>query len=805
MSTPILTFRPMLQGDKIKSRTKPDFYTNPNYQAWVTVASAREPGLFLASNEFKSFSNNYGSSTTDGSIGYDWSGNTVAGSGNATGYRPSPMVTSLEVEEGLDNTLTRRASFTITAHSYTQAKELITYFLEPGYTIFLQWGWSTASGQAIRPSKKENVTDFAKKVAGFQWPSGAETKRKQSGWEYDNYVGLVVGGNIEQDGDKWNINVKCNGLSELTLYKPGSSTAYDDDANIEIQTVEYTPAEISQARGNSANNARFRLMFNELPSNRRTKNIRDYLIKQGLQDWKRYINFDPNVVATLNDKTSYSFLKTFSASWGKSFFNLGGFFTFAGAPGGGAGGAAVIASAVGLWDAIVARFSNKTTTEVENQNVEIESGTELVTTRDRYIHFGAAITILNAIDTDGIGLVNGSKLSYKINIDNVRISAFPKIFSTKKDILFIPNKKSPNISIAYAIQNTTQQTKFNDTKDNSVGGFKFPETYEIPEKNPYKPKGAEGSTGITRPAETWGWLKDLYINFDLFKSIIEKPNVSLKDMLYQMLNEMSNAAGGMWDFQIYQYTEKNITYLTVEDINLISIKGPNPKPSIFDISGKNSPFISTTFNMEMSGKMINKVVSERLGAKTDTTGTTVKDTPGTLVKDLVVTSLEVTEAKKDKDKANEKTKSNDIGEVDQDEIDKKKVENLARFLEKVAIVPNPRFISSQVENESDFDKCIIVAAYDDMALFESLKMGNENTTIDGSSGIGVLTNIQFGFTVHGISGVRRGDTFKINGSPYGYVSKGFFQVTNIKHTLSGNFWTTEITGGFRPMRTAKTK
>jgi hypothetical protein len=767
----------MEQGDKIKSRANAEFYTNPNYQAWVSVASARAPGLFLASNMFKSFSGNYGSSTTDGSIGYDWKGNTIAGSGNATGYRPSPMVTSLEVEEGLDNTLTRRASFTITAHSYTQAKELIKYFLEPGYTIFLQWGWSTADGQAIGGASGLS----GKTVANYQWPIGAQTKRQQSGWEYDNYVGLVVGGNIEQDGDKWNINVKCNGLSELTLYKPGASTAYDDTSNTEIQTIEFTPADIDAARKSNVNTARFRLMFNELPSNRRTESVRQYLIDNGLSDWKRYINFDPNVVASLNDKTSFSFLKTFGASFQKqsTFLNF--------VPGGTA--FSLLASG---WDTLKAWWNGDTTTEVEGQDVEIESGTELVTTKDRYIHFGAAITILNAIDTDGIKLADGSLLTYKVSIDNVRISAFPKIFSTKKDILFIPNEQSPNISIAYAIQNTTQQTKFSGTKDNSIGkSYKFPEPTAL---SKYIPKGAEGSSGINRPERTWGYLKNLYINFDLFKSIIEKPNVSIKEMLYQMLNEMSNAAGGMWDFQIYQYTEGKTTYLTVEDINLIST-GPKPEPVIFDISGKNSPFISTTFNMEMSGKMLNKVVSERLGAKTDTTGTSVKSTPGTIAKDLVVTSLKVTP------KTPKETKKGDVSGVDQEEIDKKKVENLARFLEKAAIVPNPKFISSQVENESDFDKCVIVAAYDDMALFESLKMGNENTAIDGSdSSIGVLTNIQFGFTVHGVSGVRRGDTFRINGSPYGYVSDGFFQVTNIKHSISGNVWTTEITGGFRPTR-----
>lgn len=773
MSTPILALRPLEQAAKINSRTDSAVYINGNYQAWVSVASARAPGLSMASNMFKSFDRNYGGFDSDGKIGYQWDGKTIVGGGSSTGYRPSPMVTSLEVEEGIDNTLTRRANFTIVAHSGGQAKELIKYFLEPGYTIFLQWGWATAGGQAIGPKLSGET------VANYQWPSGATAKRKASGWEYDNYVGMVVGGNIEQDGDKWNINVKCNGLSELTLYKPGSNTAYDNEAESDVQTVTYTPAEIEKARGSNAAKTRFMLFFNELPSNRRTENVRRAIensFSNNSLGWKYFINFDPTVVATLNDKTSFSFLKSFGVNFSKynSIFDIRG--------------------SVGatLWRTLSDWWSGTATTTTEGESVELESGTELASTKDRYIRFAQAIEILNQIDTDGYGLANGDKLSYRVDISGVSISAFPKIFSTKRANLFIPNKNSPAISLKYAIKNTSQQTQFTGTKDNSISGIEFPKQTAL---GGYVPQGADGSSAITRAGGTWGKLEDLYINFDFFKGIIEKPNVPIKEMLYQMLNGMSDAAGGIWDFQIYQTKIGGKVVIAVEDTNLLS-NGSVQKPAVFDISGKDSPFISTTFNMDMSGKMLNKVVSERLGKKTDTTGTTVKDAVGTKAQDLVVTSMNVTP------KAVPKKITNPTEGIKEEEVEQKKAENLARFLEKASIVPNPKFNKTQVEKETDFDKCTMVAAYDDMALFESLKMSNENKVIDKSSSpqVGVLTNIEFGFTIHGISGIRRGDMFKINGSPYGYVSEGFFQVTNIKHSVSNNFWQTEVKGGFRATR-----
>jgi hypothetical protein len=56
--------------------------------------------------------------------------------------------------------------------------------------------------------------------------------------------------------------------------------------------------------------------------------------------------------------------------------------------------------------------------------------------------------------------------------------------------------------------------------------------------------------------------------------------------------------------------------------------------------------------------------------------------------------------------------------------------------------------------------------------------------------------INFSFSIHGISGIKRGDRFTVNGIPEKY-KKGFFQVLSVKHTLDGMMWKTEVTGGYR--------
>ena len=62
----------------------------------------------------------------------------------------------------------------------------------------------------------------------------------------------------------------------------------------------------------------------------------------------------------------------------------------------------------------------------------------------------------------------------------------------------------------------------------------------------------------------------------------------------------------------------------------------------------------------------------------------------------------------------------------------------------------------------------------------------------------MLLPITFNFTVHGVSGFKRGDKFTIIGLPDSYSAKnGFFQVTQINQQVEGMTWKTQIEGKFR--------
>jgi hypothetical protein len=135
------------------------------------------------------------------------------------------------------------------------------------------------------------------------------------------------------------------------------------------------------------------------------------------------------------------------------------------------------------------------------------------------------------------------------------------------------------------------------------------------------------------------------------------------------------------------------------------------------------------------------------------------------------------------------------------EIEQQKEKTFQLFLEKVGIYPLVEFTKDSVPDPeaADFnlyDK-VYIGALNDLTVFENLKLGYEVRTDVALNNTGPIMPIEFTFTIHGVSGIKRGDKFRIIGLPAKYSSAGFFQVLSVKHTMDGMVWKTEVKGGFR--------
>ena len=137
-----------------------------NLNSWIKITSGNDEGLSMVSNPnhklFKAAgqtSGIYGDSKSSGTIGTNWAGNDV-NSGTGQRFKPSPIVSSMEIDEG-SGTLSRKASFTITAFTKEQMETIAGYFLEPGYSVFLEWGWNTPTGVGgIVGTTKEEISTY---------------------------------------------------------------------------------------------------------------------------------------------------------------------------------------------------------------------------------------------------------------------------------------------------------------------------------------------------------------------------------------------------------------------------------------------------------------------------------------------------------------------------------------------------------------------------------------------------------------------------------------------------------------------
>lgn len=731
--------------------------------AWVRIASAAGGGCQMISNpSFPLFGNQgaasiYGFNDSSGTIGVAWNGSTaINAEGEFMGFRPKPNVSSIEIDEGAGN-LSRKASFTITCYTKAQLDTVCKYFLEPGYTIFLEWGWNTDAGISQFKSALDAST-----VSNFQAFSNVNAARKAASGQYDNYLGFITGGSIGINGDTWEVNVKVTGFTELPAYLMVSDRIEGQEEDNKDKAQLYEPSEIDSQKGNLGKQ-RFMMMFNRLPSNRLSIAVSNMLEEAAIADPVNFINFDEKVKANINN---------LSDGW--SFLGL---------------------------------FGGKGTVKTEGGKVETPEGTKIVGDY-AYVRFGTLMAIINKVIEGGFKLANGKTINLKINTSRTVCSAFPKIFSTDKNKLFIPNPNTPKFSMLQASQSQTEQDDFSDVINNEVkSGEKriiFPFDQAI--SGGQVTKNGETITiqqdddgtfiGVSKNAGQFGFLDDLYVNIDFVKGIIETKNFSVKDALYQILNGLSSAAGGMWDFNIIESAAGDELY--VVDLNLVA--DTSGTPIALDLIGTDSVFIDASLDLDISGAKMNQIIGNRLGKKINGT---LPENAGkkkglfTDMDDMVLTALESQTATNDSG-----TSATGQAGKAETEADKKKAAESARdanlqiFLDKVGYAPKIDLIESSTFSKQ-LEELTYVCAFNDQVIFQGLKNGNDKGIREKADSVSPLMPIKFTGTIHGVSGIKRGDKFVVNGLPKAYEGSGFFQVTAVKHIIEGMIWKTEIEGGFR--------
>jgi len=520
-------------------------------------------------------------------------------------------------------------------------------------------------------------------------------------------------------------------------------------------------------------------MFNELPSIRRTKIVKSLENDKDAANVVNFINFDDSVRDNIN---------SVSNGW---FFN----------------------------------FFGENVTDKNSQNkqvtINIPTGTEIVGP-EKFIRFKLLMKIISQFNSTY--RVGKKDITFIVNSDNVPITAFKTIFSTDKSKLFIPNPNTPKFSLAEAFESIGDSQNFiaSGSVNNSVeyGNTKiiFPYNKSIINGNVNingtntKIQYTDGKDiiGFDKDANDWGFLDDLYVNFDFANSIIDTPNFSLKDALYQILNGLSSAVNGLWNFQIEEVPSTDsdgVVILKIIDSNLTpKLKTPiSEDKSIyeFDVYGYGSIFMDASFDMDIGGAMMNQIIGKRLASSG---GSTSNNSSAPITGKLFATELTdkiLTEINTSLPTVNQPTEPTEV--TDEDEIREK---NIELFLKKVGFYPKVDLTRDTKINADTFiqnQTTLYKGIYDDREIFTSFKVVDDMEKTKNSSNdnlnVSIKLPIKFSFTVHGISGIKRGDKFTVKGIPRNYSKEnGFFQVTSLKHIIENMMWKTTVDGEFRTIR-----
>jgi hypothetical protein len=816
---------------------------------WIRVISGavteKGSGLIMESNQDATIFRRggkmsiYGDAQSSGDIGTTLDLKAV-GTGAGRALRPSPIITSFEVKEGIDQ-ISREATIQLKCFTLPQMELLQSYLMEPGYSLCVEWGWNTPLAGVQALNMKAGTDTIINAASNYNLDQEKLTsKRIASKGDYDSFLGFIVGGNVKSVGDAYEIEVRLKGAPSLPTFLQSQHKILKLEDNQSTKQTEgpipYGPSELedeSEDSGAVARDRRFKNMFNDLPSFRQTEQVRLSKDRTTMYD---FINFDAVVNKSISSYTDPTIWRIFG-------------------------------------DILQGNDSGKTA-DVKGATIEKEK----LFSKNRYIRFETAINILNQNDSYLAYKIGNKDVSVQISVRDVKIGAFPKMFSMKATKLIIPGEL-PDFAVYFlntedVIQSAGGMLNNLTPTDNSVGGaISFVQNTSLNHK----------THGFTEDAGNWGLLQNLYLNFDVFKEKIQEKNKTIRDVLENILNEMSSAVNSFWNFQIH---EKSVTdanggqryILSVYDENWIGYPETKKLPA-FVHSGEASVFLDANLDISISQEMTNQIINKRLAfavnpdaaplsvgrlfnsnndlflkGVTDINGNQTnakpaeadapkKDTAGgpptkldNLKGEWVAkedafnknndaykiklgfgqappTDAEIAEnarlsrenqaAKKAyTDEATKQGVNVDAGATAKSETEKEATTKLSYNLSKIDVVPNPRMYrmgdvkTENIQTKEQFDEKFQVYCFDDAAYFDRLK----NDAFSAKGGLGSLSHplpIKYSFTILGCSGITRGDIFYVLGIPKQYADHGVWQVTQVEHTITNMTWKTQIEALYR--------
>ena len=566
---------------------------------------------------------------------------------------------------------------------------------------------------------------------------GVQKQRSSAEGHYDNFLGRITGGSISiEQGERFVVNTKLTGIGDLNAYIQNHKPPTEKEGDDKDGGESFWWVD-----GTSNDEKRqFQYFFNDLPAYNRTPKLKEMINDEFFTRPQNFVNFDEELREDMGDETV---------------------------------------------DTAINYNGNK---------VSIPGNSPLIG-EERFVKLDVlfrAVFALKGSKSDKPLPTTENGLLKPIIFEKVPIRAHKRIFSTDKSKLLIPNKDMPDFGFASILKTGEPSNPLVATNDMSYYGVSFPST------TPYD--GEIYNELETLNASDWGYLEDLYVNYEFAKSIIESKTNDTYDVYIQILNGLSSAVNNFWNFEIESVSmdvdgKKENRLIIVDKSIACESKAIDAMELV--LAGEQSIFLDASLDSSIPGAMLGSVVMGKAsdGQKAgnpDATTTAPKTGRGLFTNEPDwITGKLIEAAKTESPNKNDTEKGND---------DDKIKSAYAQFQSKAGVYP--KLIDSSKDNldwPANAANRLGFFIFDDPDLLRNVMLADFKLAKSESTQLGqMLLPITFNFTVHGVSGFKRGDKFTVIGLPDAYdIKNGFFQVTQINQQIEGMTWKTQIEGKFR--------
>ena len=689
--------------------------------------------------------------------------------GSISKHSPPPGIVSMDVAlKGNPPASYRTVTIKWKCHSKDHLNYLTPYFMTPGVSTFIEWGWNH-----FNPSCLLNLTDIGTPSL-YQLSTDAPARKTANPEDPRSLEGSGLLGMYTDCWKQEEQIEKGNGMYELTCgiitsfeYSLQSDGSYDcttvvsSNASIYSGTVTKSTALASTSKADDKGNKK----------------------PESVQDLKTYINSQfKNLPRAILDGLDTKNRLFEIEGWPEPETRI------------------FIPRNVGGGKDPRDKISSSTSYSFDNS-----------ATDHFWISMGLFVDLINKFTR--LESVRTGATFNQIDIKSSWIGGHKNLISTNAKVLLIPNSQAPNISPDAEVRGKSSNYSYPPDDDKGV---------------PPKPKSEADKTlesvmngnvrqdlneivnffrhysGQKTKAETdfpsnkyeyyLGKLENLYIHKDVVIDAVNKSE-TVTDILNFVLSKVSECVKGFWKFNVIQYGSSNslLTIIDTDAFNVQRLQELSSAQAPYLYSFKNRAVKNTIQSLNFSVKLSDKVTQTVLqGGKNDNKVTVpIKNAFGFNPTDrLYVRTMGDSYLTPHDQETIAKHQQNIEGERNRE--DGKKSELLKKEKDNKA----EAFIYGEVY--ADNTSYIRKLALTQLDLFTLLI--NDKDPKNASVNSVLQPNIKAEITLLGIAGFKTFQIFAIDNLPTPYDKDILFMVTDVKHTIQGGNWTTTVTAGLRPIK-----